>query len=103
MRDRSLPLWSISTLLLILLAVANPRLYAQSLTQGGINGTVTDSSGAVIPNASVELKSTQTGATQTRTTNSTGGYQFPLLNPGPYTITYTAPSYASTTRSVQVT
>ena len=76
---------------------------AQSLTQGGINGTVTDSSGAVIPNATVELKSTQTGATQTRTTNNTGGYQFPLLSPGPYTITYTAPSYASTTRTVQVT
>ena len=77
--------------LALLFAVTAAQLNAQSITQGNVRGTITDPSGAVVPNATVTLKSTRTGATQTRTTSSSGFYEFPLVTPGPYTITITAP------------
>ncbi len=58
----------------------------QSLTSGDVAGTITDPSGAVIPNANVTLKSTESGASQTRTTNAQGYYRFSLLTPGTYTL-----------------
>ena len=69
-------------LLLSALAVAAPVLMAQSLVSGDITGTVTDPSGAVVPNATVTLKSTSTGQTRNTTTNNNGAYRFSLLQPG---------------------
>jgi len=65
----------------LMLSVMAAQLSAQSITQGNIRGTVTDPSGAVVPNATVSLKSTTTGSTQTRTTNSSGFYEFALVTP----------------------
>ena len=58
-------------------------------TTTGINGTVTDSSGGVVPGATVELKEQNTGAVFHATTNSGGSYNFPSILPGLYTITVT--------------
>ena len=58
---------------------------AQSTT-GDITGTVTDSSGAIIPGASVILKNTATQETRSATTSSAGDYTFTLLGPGTYSI-----------------
>lgn len=89
--------------LLVLLLTAAPFLTAQTLTQGDVLGTVTDPSGAVVPNAKVTIKNDNNGATQTRTTTGTGAYRFPLLEPGSYTLTFIAPSYRTITRNVTVT
>ncbi len=89
--------------LLVTFALAAPYLNAQSLTQGNVNGTVTDPSGAVIPGASVTLKNNDTGATQTATTNRTGFYNFALLPPGSYTLSITAPGYQTSSRALYVT
>jgi hypothetical protein len=70
---------------------------AQSFTTGEISGTVTDPSGAVLPNVSVVLKSVEKGNTQTGTTNSQGAYRFSLLSPGNYTVSATAPGFKTTT------
>ncbi|MGH9625943.1 MAG: carboxypeptidase-like regulatory domain-containing protein, partial [Bryobacteraceae bacterium] len=51
-----------------------------------INGTVRDSSGAVIPGASVTLTSTSTNVSRNSTTNSAGNYGFVNVLPGPYAI-----------------
>ena len=53
---------------------------------GAINGTVTDSSGAVIPSATVTLRNAATGAERTALTNATGTYVFPEVIPGTYAI-----------------
>jgi hypothetical protein len=46
---------------------------------GTINGTVTDRSGAVIPNATVELRNLDTGYERQTTVNSSGFYEFPSI------------------------
>ncbi len=89
--------------LLLAMCAAAPALYGQSLTQGAIAGTVTDPSGAVVPNATVTIKNEQTGVAATATTNKTGYYHFSLLPPATYTLSITAPSFQQATRTVPVT
>src|SRR3954463_6978987 len=55
-------------------------------TFGQITGVVTDTSGGILPGASVTVTNTQTNAARTVQTNSTGSYVFPTLLPGIYNI-----------------
>ncbi len=82
--------------------LASTATFAQSFTTGEITGTVTDPTGAVLPNVTVTLKSVEKGNTQTGTTNSQGAYRFSLLSPGNYTISAEAPSFKTTSVSQQV-
>ena len=59
---------------------------AQTLTSGAIAGTVTDPSGAVVPNVKVTASNTKTGAVRTVTTTATGTYVIPELQPGEYRV-----------------
>ncbi len=51
-----------------------------------LSGTVTDTSGAVIPNAQVIAHDTATGQNHSITTNSSGSYTIPNLPPGIYNV-----------------
>lgn len=73
---------------------------AQNLTNGGVSGTVTDPTGAVIANATVTLKNRATAATQSTHTNSTGFYTFPFVQPGDYAVTVSAPGFQGISRNV---
>jgi hypothetical protein len=75
---------------------------AQTATTGSLVGTVTDSSDAVVPNATVTLKHVSTGETQTTVTNGQGVYRFPLLQPGEYTVSAAASGMAPTERKATV-
>ncbi len=66
--------------------------------EGSITGTVLDTSGAVVPNAQVTLKSTDTGLTLETKSNSNGGYTFSPVRVGHYTVTVSAPGFATTTQ-----
>jgi hypothetical protein len=79
---------------LALVACLSVGASAQSLVAGDIAGTVTDSSHAVIPNIVVNLKSLDTGANLTATTNSTGAYRFTLLKPGTYRVSIAVTGFA---------
>ena len=72
------------------------------MTSGGVTGTVTDPSGAAVPNATVTLKNNDTGATQNSTTNGTGAYRFALLNPGRYSVTVKAQGFRGLQQNVAV-
>jgi len=76
--------------------------WAQSTTTGAISGTVTDATGAVLPDVTVNLKSTEKGFTQSAKTNAQGGYQFALLEPGTYSINVTAANFKSLTATTTV-
>ncbi len=78
------------TLFVCLLAVCLPSLMAQTAATGSLQGTVTDASGASIPNATVTLTSIDTGQERTSTTGGDGTYRFPLLPPGTYKLKFAA-------------
>lgn len=63
---------------------------ASSFGQVGINatlsGSVSDSSGALIPGVSVTATNTSTGVTASGITNEVGTYRFPSLQPGAYEV-----------------
>src|ERR1700733_5132587 len=84
----------ISRLLALLAAVAlcSGSVLAQQ-TLGGITGEVTDSSGGVIPNATVTVVEEQTALTRTVKTNASGEYSLVNLPIGLYTVTYTAEGF----------
>src|ERR1017187_10391768 len=63
-----------------------PALFAQSLTTGDIAGTLKDPSGAVVPNATLTLKSLDTGSTQNSMTDASGEFRFRLLKTGTYMV-----------------
>lgn len=79
-----------------------PSLSAQSLIAGDIAGTVADPSHAVIPNAVVSLKGSETGSEQHTTTNAVGFFRFTLLKPGLYEVSTNAPGFAPVTVPVKV-
>ncbi|MGA7856479.1 MAG: carboxypeptidase-like regulatory domain-containing protein, partial [Terracidiphilus sp.] len=84
---------SFCTLLPRLLAIAAAAAFCSSMllaqqTLGAITGLVTDSSGGVIPNATVTVVGEQTSLTRTEMTNGTGVYTFVNLPIGTYTLTY---------------
>jgi len=69
------------------------RVSAQSLTTGAIAGTVTDQSGAVVPNATVTVTSIAMGAMRTVITSAAGSYEVTLLLPGDYRIKVSAKGF----------
>ncbi len=74
--------------LLCVLCLIVPVAYGQQ-TLGGITGTVTDSTGGVLPNTTVTLVNDQTTLTRTQQTNDSGAYDFVNLSIGTYTLTFT--------------
>ncbi|HEU5339683.1 TonB-dependent receptor [Edaphobacter sp.] len=69
---------------------------AQATTS--LSGTVTDTSGAVVPGAAVKLVSPLTGVTRATTTDKGGAYAFPQLAPGRYELTVVSAGFATAKR-----
>ncbi|HEV2387388.1 MAG TPA: carboxypeptidase-like regulatory domain-containing protein [Candidatus Acidoferrales bacterium] len=69
------------------------RSQAQTAASGVVLGSVTDPSGAAVPGAQVILKNEEMGATASATTDDRGGYLFPNVTPGTYSITVTATGF----------
>ena len=70
-------------------------IYGQDAT-AGMSGTVTDQSGAAVPNATATLTNTTTGLKYTQTSNSIGFYRFTNIPPGQgYQATFTAKGFSA--------
>jgi hypothetical protein len=87
--DRSKVLCLIPMLLLPMAALA------QSGGQGSIDGTVKDSSGAVVSTATIKVTNEATGATRTAQTDSRGFFAVESLEPGSYTVTVSAQGFST--------
>jgi hypothetical protein len=62
--------------------------HAQSATTGAIGGTVADTGGALLPAATITVKSLETGVTRTAKSNSSGEYRVSELEPGTYSASF---------------
>lgn len=69
---------------------------------GSIFGTVVDPSGAVIPNATVEIHNPVSAFDRSTTTDAAGNFVFPNVPFNPYHMTITAPGFAQTAQDVDV-
>ncbi len=75
--------------------------HAQSAS-GGISGSVTDPTGAVIPGATVQISNPVSGFSRTATTDSKGQFQFFNVPFSPYRLTVTAQGFSPANQSVAV-
>src|SRR5687767_3205186 len=83
--------------ILFVLVIAAP-LAAQTTT-GSLQGKVADTSGAVLPGATVELSSqAQIGGVQTTTTDRNGDFRFQRLSPGTYSMKVTMDGFKTIVR-----
>ena len=98
LRGLSCRLFAIPTLLVVLLMSAT--FTSAQETTGTILGTVTDSSGAVIPNATVTFTNTDRGAViRTLQTDKNGTYNAPQLPIGHYSMSVEVKGFKTTTES----
>jgi hypothetical protein len=80
------------------LAAALPCLLMADVLYGTLTGTVTDKSGAVVPNVTVTVTNQDTGAVRISTTGAQGDYLVPNLLSGTYTVSLQGPGFAGYTQ-----
>src|SRR5271157_5902820 len=87
----------ISLCFLMLTIVNSIPFKAQSGTSSAISGTVTDLTGAALPNAAVTATNVNTSATRAGQSNADGRFLFSQVDPGTYTVTVKADGFAEQT------
>jgi Carboxypeptidase regulatory-like domain len=88
--------------LLLLVPCLSNHLNAQSTTSGGLTGVITDPSGAVVPDADVEIKDDSKGTIQSTKTDPEGVYRFYFVTPGRYTLTVIRDGFRKESRITNV-
>lgn len=86
-----------AVLLFGVMLTGTPGAWAQAY--GSISGTVTDSTGAVIPNANVTATQVSTGLSVKTTTTGDGTYRLPSLAPSAYRVTVNHAGFATYTEN----
>jgi carboxypeptidase family protein len=82
----------------LLLALLSVSLAFSQAVNATLLGTITDVSGAVVPNAKVTVTEVNTNVGHTGQTNESGNYSFPDLPPGNYAVTVEAAGFKKETR-----
>jgi hypothetical protein len=100
LRNRFSRILRLLSALVFLVTLAN--LSAQVAGTGTIQGTVTDSTGAVVPGATITLVEANTKVTRKGTTDSGGAYVFPNIDIGNYSITVSYAGFQTYTKTGNV-
>jgi len=85
-------------LVAVLFVLSIAMLHGQTAVTGGIEGNVTDPSGATISGAEVEATNVADAVTEKTVTNNDGLYRFPSLIPGAYAVTVKKEGFAQFVR-----
>jgi len=97
LRRSKVALWALAFVAIAsLLSLAPSVAFAQA--SAGITGTITDPTGAVIPNAKVKITNEQTSVSTDTVSSSAGTYSFRGLLPGKYTLQVDAPGFKKDVR-----
>jgi hypothetical protein len=91
----------VPAVIVVVCLLANVSAIAQ-VTTADVVGTVTDSSGALVPNTKVVITNTGTNDSRTGQTNSQGEYVFTLLKPGRYSVRVEATGFKAYVGTVTV-
>src|SRR6478752_3796004 len=83
----------VSTVAVLILGIASAGTAIAQRYLGGIQGEITDPSGAKVSGASVTAEEVSTHYKSEATTNNAGSYNFPALNPGSYILTVAAKGF----------
>src|SRR5262245_58543060 len=83
------------------LFIAAAFLQAQTFT-ASLQGTITDATGAVVPNAGLTLVNEATNVKQSKVSDSRGAYLFTQLPPGTYKLTVEMAGFQTAVRSGMV-
>jgi hypothetical protein len=83
---------------LVAFALAVQPAVAQTGGEAGIQGTVTDATGAAIPHATVTATNNASGVATTRETTGEGLFTISPIAPGTYTVTVKAPGFSGFTQ-----
>src|SRR5258706_2664941 len=86
---------SVAARILAVLVFSIAAFTQSEITTGVVQGTVTDPSGAVLPNATVEARNQETGFARSTTTNADGRFVLLSLPPGPYVVSISANGFAT--------
>jgi Carboxypeptidase regulatory-like domain/TonB-dependent Receptor Plug Domain len=93
----------LATFLVVFLSAFGIHAYAQSGgNSGSISGTVLDPTGAVVPNATVEIHNPVSHFDQATTTDKTGSFDIPNVPFNPYHMTVTATGFGKSVQDVEV-
>ena len=95
--------WRIFVLAACVGVGAAPAAAQQSVEYASVSGRVIDPSGAVVRDAQVTARHTETNVTGYATTDEDGRFRFPYLRIGPYEITVSRPGFTDTTRQLTLT
>src|ERR1700690_1791830 len=82
--------WFVIASLFAILATA---VFSQTASTGALTGTVKDSSGAVVPNATVTATNIGTNQARTTTADADGIYKFGFMPPGTYKVRFEASGF----------
>jgi hypothetical protein len=93
------PQWISALLIVLALVVAGACPAFAQQDQGAVTGTITDPTGAAVPNASVTITNVDTGLVLNATTDASGNYTFSPIKIGNYKVSATAPGFSTTTQS----
>lgn len=89
--------WSV-----IIVLAANASMISAQSTFATVTGTVTDPTGAVIPNATIVITNKRTEVSRSLVSDAEGNYLIVNLDPGVYTVEIEAKGFAKSTRSVEL-
>ena len=79
---------SVCLVVLALCMIVCPVAMGQTAATGALTGTVTDSTGAVVPGVTVTATNADTGQSRTTSTGASGSYSIGLLQPGNYRVKF---------------
>ncbi len=86
-----------SNLAALIFSLVFPLCAQQPTAQ--VTGLVMDATNAAVPGAAIEITNVNTGVSERTTSNTSGNYLFPVLNPGTYNITVSKAGFDQVTRT----
>jgi hypothetical protein len=96
LRSKPVPTWVVVAVVTVF-SLATPLRSSAQAVYGSVFGTVTDSSGAVVPNATVTVTDVAKGTSETTQSNEAGEYRVQHLIPDTYTVSAEAKGFGKVT------